>query len=148
MRFCLTNKRRAHVVKRWALKWAAALVVGHVLAAWAYLLVGCVPHSPINWPGVVQCEPGISDLVSTVSRILIGDGPEDQKTISARGKDALEELARTHAPGVVACVVERVVHDWTSPGAAPEPRRLAAAARGRSFLNAVGTDAQLPQDEP
>lgn len=111
------------------------------------LASGCgSARGPINWPGLVKCAPGISDLIASVSRVLIGDGPQDQTSISGRGKNELEDLARVHGPGTVACVVERLVNDWTGAGAAQEPLRLAAAARGQDFLTKVGTDAQLSPD--
>jgi hypothetical protein len=115
----------------------------NLLLALALLLTACGPHGPINWPGLFQCAPGISDLVGVVSRILIADGPADQTDMSTRGKRELEDLARTHGPSTVACVVERVVRDWNAPGAAQEPLRLAAAARGQAFLDQVGTHPQL-----
>jgi hypothetical protein len=67
--------------------------------------------------------------------------------MSTRGKRELEDLARTHGANTVACVVQRVVSDWNAPGAAQEPLRLAAAARGQDFLHQVGSHPQLT-DEP
>lgn len=107
------------------------------------LFASCGPRGPINWPGMVECAPGISDLVGVVSRILLGDGPADQTAIGTRAKHELEDLARAHGADTVACVVERVVTDWNAPGAAQEPLRLAAAARGQDFLHQVGSDPQL-----
>lgn len=115
----------------------------HLLVAISLVLLSCGPHGPINWPGLVECAPGISDLVGVVSRILLGAGPADQTELGTRGKRELEDLARTHGASTVACVIERVVSDWTAPGAAQEPLRLAAAARGRAFLSDVGTRPQL-----
>jgi hypothetical protein len=101
----------------------------------------CVPHGPIDWPRVVQCGPDISDIIGAVTRILLSDNHEsDAATLSGRAKDELSGLARTHGPDTVLCVIERLVNDWTAPGAASDPTRALGAARGQAFLDEVGVD--------
>lgn len=114
-----------------------------VFALCVMLAAACVPHGKVNWPGLIDCAPETSDLVGLVSRILIADGPADQASISERGKQAMEDAARKYGPNTVACVVRRVVSDWQAPGAAQEPVRMAAAARGDNFLESVGAHPQL-----
>lgn len=102
---------------------------------------------PVNWPAYTDCAPEVSDLVGTVSRILLGDGDADHRDIGDRAKDELTDLARAHGADTVACLVQQVVSDWTAPGAAQEPLRLSAAARGQDFLRDVHSVAHLqPED--
>jgi hypothetical protein len=93
--------------------------------------------SSATWPKVAECGgAAVSDLLGVVGRILMsGSGPR----IDAASKAELEQLAVAHGGSVVACVVDRLVRDWTSPGAAAVPERLEAASRGRDFLHEVGT---------
>jgi len=122
-----------------AIKWCAVLLLAALTSA-------CVPHGPINWPGLVNCAPGVSDLVGVVSRILLAAGPADQTSIGDRAKQQLEDLAREHGANVVSCVVQRVISDWNAPGAAQEPLRMAAAARGKDFLRVVGSNPTLADE--
>lgn len=93
----------------------------------------------VTWPKVAHCVPTASDAIGTVQRILLGDGDNAQTSISDRAKAELEGLAVNHGAQAVACLVDQVIKDWTSPGAAASPERAAATERGRDFLNDVGT---------
>lgn len=107
----------------------------------ALSLVSCTGSKhPVNWPKVLECGTSVSNIVGTVSRILLADGTPDMHTLTAAGESALNDLAREYGPGVVACVVKELVHDWTSPGAAQSPLRAAAAARGANFLAEKGLE--------
>jgi hypothetical protein len=114
-----------------------------------YIDAGCgaaAANGPgLDWPDVVECGPTVGNLVGTVSRVL-HEGARDQKTIGEAARAELEQLGLKHGTKTVACLVERLVHDWTSPGASAHPDRMAAAARGRDFLDDVGTKAILPDD--
>lgn len=88
---------------------------------------GCGTVGHVDWPTLATCSPSVPDLVSTVTRILLGSGDVDSQ---------LEQLAAQNGPSMISCVVDQLVQDWTSPGTAAEPARLAAAERGRAFLEA------------
>lgn len=99
----------------------------------------------VSWPKVAHCVPTANDAISTVQRILLGDGNTAQTSISDRAKAELEGLAVNHGAQSVACLVDQVIKDWTSPGASASPERVAATSRGRDFLNDIGT--QIERDD-
>lgn len=105
------------------------------------LLASCLPDSRgggVDWPKVANCGPGVDDVVSSVSRVLL-DGSENDAEISDRAVHELEQLAAEHGADTVACLVDLLVSDWLRPGASPNPDRMAAAMRGQDFLRDVGT---------
>jgi hypothetical protein len=110
------------------------LAVAFILA-----LSGCATTSGkgVSWPAVASCAPSTSDVVGSVSRVLLADGPASQRSISERAVDELEGLAREHTPRLVACLVDELVRGWSAPGAAAHPDRVAAVQRGRDFLERV-----------
>lgn len=99
--------------------------------------------APVQWPARVQCPASVDDLIATVSRILVGAGPPEQRALGEAARAELEAQARRHGSDKVVCMIERLASDWSAPDAAQEPLRLAAAARGRNFLQTVGVSAQL-----
>jgi hypothetical protein len=106
-----------------------------LLAAMAITLLcaACLPDSQgggVDWPEVAHCGPSVPDLVSDVSHVLLAGGdPAPQ----------LRDLAVEHGADVVVCLVDLLRRDWTAPGSAPEPHRLAAARRAQDWLTSVGT---------
>lgn len=118
----------------------SAVFYACVLCVFAVALNGCGKLPPIQWPKVAECADDIGgDLIGVVTRILLQDGA--QAVLSERSKDEIAQVARDHGYGTtaVACMIDQLAHDWTSPGAAQEPTRVAAAARARAFLREVGT---------
>jgi len=109
---------------------------------------GAQGGSGITWPKVAHCVPTASDLMGTVQRVLLGDGDNTQTTISDRAKSELTDLAVNHGSQAIACLIDQVIQDWTRPGAAASDERVAATARGRSFLNQVGTQIERDSDPP
>jgi hypothetical protein len=108
------------------------------------LVASCGQLPSVNWPTLVECAPDISDAVGVVGRILLEDG--DDSTIGQRGKRGLADLAAREGPKTVACLIERLVSDWTAVGAAQDPLLIHGAERGEKFLREVGTTVDL-QDE-
>lgn len=86
---------------------------------------------PVNWPEVVKCGPGVSDLIGIVSEVLLGESDV---------KKELESLAYTHGSDTVACVVERLRTDWSSPGASATPTRVRGVTRADAFLAEIKTE--------
>jgi hypothetical protein len=116
-----------------------------VLVLVAVSAVSCtIPGHGIAWPKLVQCAPDVSDAVGTVGRILLADG--DDSSIGQRGKRELADLAARVGPKTVACLIERLVSDWTAPGASQDPLLIHSAERGRAFLAEVGTQAELAEE--
>lgn len=109
------------------------------LAHWS---AACTIHGhPVDWPKLVKCGAiATEDVVGVVSRILLQDGLQPSITDSA--KQELEQLAGKEGPSVIACVVDELIREWTAPGAAQHPTRVAAAARGKDFLAKVGTQVE------
>jgi len=87
-------------------------------------------QTPVNWPELVECGPGVSDLIGIVTEVLLGDG--DVRT-------ELDNLARTNGTETVVCVVERLRSDWSAPGASATPQRAKGVDRADAFLTDVGT---------
>lgn len=100
----------------------------------------------VDWPKVATCAPSPSDLIGTVQRILLEEGPA-QTTIGDRAKNELETLATKNGPELVACLVDMVVREWSRPGASANPERMAGTARGRDFLNQIGTQTHYPDPD-
>jgi hypothetical protein len=123
-----------------------------ILLASALLLVsvlgcesGCNKQGTgVDWPKVATCAPRPSELIGTVQRILLAEGPA-QTTIGDRAKNELESLATQNGPALVACLVDMVVREWSRPGASANPERMAGTARGRDFLNKIGTETHYPE---
>lgn len=90
---------------------------------------GALQGSPIQWPDLVRCGPGVSDLVGTVTRVLDG----------ADYREQLADLALTHGTEAVVCLVDRLVTDWGRPGASMHEKRALQLERGRAFLREAGT---------
>lgn len=110
--------------------------------ALALSLTGCTPQKRVDWPKVLECGPDISDIITTVTRILLADGP---RSLSPSSTDELRDLALVHGTDVVACTIERLIQDWTRPGSAQAPETLMAASRGRQFLETQGVvEVRLP----
>ena len=103
----------------------------------ALLLVSCTPQHKVDWPRVLECGSKVSDIVATVTRILLADGP---RGLSDMRRKELLELATKHGSEAVACTINQLVHDWTGPGAALAPETLDAAQRGQAFLESVGVE--------
>lgn len=118
------------------IRFLASLAIALVFA---FSLPACGKLPPVKWPELVNCGSDAGrDLVDDATQILYDEGL-DKHTIGDKAKDLLTDLARDHGADVVACVVQRLVDTWTAPGAAAEPRRAAAADRGKDFLADVGT---------
>lgn len=97
---------------------------------------GTLAGKKVDWPAVVSdCAPNVPDAIGKVSGILLNDG--------SGWKDQLKDVAISEGPKTVACLVQRLVNDWSSPGAAQDPGVTAAADRGRAFLAEVGTTVRL-----
>ncbi len=114
-------------------------------------LAGCTTaggNTHVDWPRALSCAPSTSDLVGSVSRVLLGDGDSSRTSISDRAVGELEDLARQQTPKVVACLVDELVSGWSRPGAAQEPNRVAATQRGRDFLDRVAKTSVIRRDEP
>lgn len=116
--------------KRRVFRFAAVMVFACTTAR-------CRPSGPFHWPEVARCLPDVSDLVGTVTQILL----RDARSSSASGetKRLLEQLAREHGADTVLCLVDRLMRDWTSPNASSSPERVAAAGRAEAWLAEVGT---------
>lgn len=100
----------------------------------------CATLKDVVWPKVAECSGDvITDAVGAVGRILIGDGSENNTSISDRGVEQLQGLASEHGASTIACIIDRLISDWLAPNAAINMNRMAAAARGKDFLNRVGT---------
>jgi len=97
------------------------------------------PSGEVTWPELVQCGPDAHEIIGTVSRVLLDDGPINQSDLGTNAIAELEDLARKHGPETVACMVDLLIKDWTSVGAAASPERVGAANRGANFLRTVGT---------
>lgn len=100
----------------------------------------CLPETQVggvDWPKVAKCGPNVDDVVGAVERVLLSDGTG---SLSDRAKHELEQLAQQHGANTVACLVDLIVQQWTSPGAAQLPDRIAGASRGRGFLSAAGVE--------
>lgn len=100
----------------------------------------CLPDSQgggVDWPKVAKCGPSVDDVVGAVERVLLSDGTGG---MSDRAKSELEQLAQKHGANTIACLVDLLIQQWTSPGAAQLPERIAAAGRGRGFLSAEGVE--------
>lgn len=114
----------------------------------------------VEWPKAVSClQPPAADALSAVQGILLQDGRS--QTIGQVAIEQLERLAVEYSPSVIACLVDEAVHafepappvvaeaksrslqaplapDASVPvSAEPEPERVAAAQRGRDFLQRV-----------
>lgn len=137
--------------------------------------IGCssTNRPQVQWPAVASCLQVTPDEVfATVQAVLLSDGTE-QSTLSDRAVTQLEDLAVTHGPSAIACLVDRAVAALSAPTSAPATapgqaltsRRTArslvpgeqpvetlpelhtaAAARGRNFLAHVGT--QVRREAP
>jgi hypothetical protein len=105
-------------------KVVGTLVAGMLLAAFA--AVGCKP-SHIDWPKAVSCFGTPSaELVAQVRSIVEQDGLDE----------ALEDLARSHGPDVIACVLRELIDAFTAPtGMQSPPEKMAAARRIQDFFN-------------
>lgn len=122
----------------WSLSRVAVALIFVVVMAFG--IGGCGTLAQVDWPRLVQCGPGVSDIVAIVSRILLADG--SASTISDRGKAELQGLANEYGASTVACMIDRLRQDWTAPGAAQDSTRIAAAQRGSRFLADVGTQVE------
>lgn len=113
----------------------------------AAMLASCtVP--PVHWPRVVHCLPVVTDLAEEVEKILYADGSHEAKLANCHRLE-LRELAALRGAGPVVCVIEQLVEGWTAQGEDPaQAAARAAAARGRSFLHDVGTQAQFDRPPP
>lgn len=120
------------------------LMIGAAVALIACGFLGSA-GAPVSWPRLVQCAPSVEDVVGAVGRILLAD--DDDASISARGKRELEDLARVHGPSTIACLIERLVQDWTDPGKAQDPLLTHSAERGRAFLREVNSQPELPAEQ-
>jgi hypothetical protein len=94
----------------------------------------CKTLGPVVWPTAVKCLSAPSaELVSKVKVIVEQDGLAaafSDKTLSA-----LEDLARSYGPDVIACVLRELLDAYTAPtGMATPPDQLAAARRIQAFF--------------
>lgn len=103
----------------------------------ALCLSSCTPQKTVDWPRVLECGTKVTDIITTVTRILLQDG---MLAMSPRSREELLELGRQHGGGEVACAVQRAVNDFTGPGAAITAETGGAAARGLWFLDSVGVE--------
>lgn len=101
-----------------------------IVLALGLALGGCQQLQVPDWPEVVECGPDVSDLVSVVSRVLLGQGDVVSE---------LTQLAGTHGYDTVACLVDQLRSDWTESGAAASPERARGVQRAGAFLAEVGT---------
>ncbi len=107
---------------------------------------GCNKQGKVDWPKVASCAPQPHDMIGTVQRILLEEGPE-KTSIGDRAKNELESLATQKGPELIACLVDMVVREWSRPGASANPDRMAGTARGRDFLNQIGTQTHYPDPD-
>lgn len=112
-----------------------------LIAALAVTVVACDSctknGAPVVWPAVVSCVDDPLEIVGDVASVLINDA--GNKELSADGRQKLEDLATKKGTPAVLCLVDRLVREWVAPAAAPDPHRIAGAARGEAFLRAVKT---------
>lgn len=98
---------------------------------------GCPPTSPVQWPDVVNCGSDVAnDAIGKVTEALY-PMPGEDRPLGQRTRDSLADLARIHTPGVVACLVRRLVDRWAGAkesGAAMPPQRQIAFERGQQWL--------------
>jgi hypothetical protein len=99
---------------------------------------------PIKWPDLVQCGGDIGNLVGTVTQILLNDTGSGDVSPSARAK--LEQLAVQHGAESVVCVVSSILGDWSKPGAAMPPERIAAMSRAQGWMNSTGSRVLRPNN--
>ena len=121
------------MIRSLALAAVAALTLG---AAAPGCLSGGGAPSP-DWPKYVECGPDVSDLIATVTRVLFENGGSSSETLGDRARAELEDLGRAHGFETVTCLVDRLVQDWSAPGAAQTPERMRATKRGKSLLEGV-----------
>jgi hypothetical protein len=116
---------------------AALLLCALVSAA------SCKTLGPIIWPTAVKCFGAPSaELVAKVQAIVEQDGLE--AAFSGKTLEALEDLARSYGPDVIACVLRELLDAYTAPtGMAAPPDKLAAARRIQAFF--VEQQMQVPQ---
>jgi hypothetical protein len=101
---------------------------------------GSGPNDPSDvgdgWPDVVECalDGVVPDIIDTVSRIFRA-GTVNESALSDAGRDELEALGKKHGYKSVACVVSKLINDWTSPGATQTPERMGSVQRARHFLD-------------
>lgn len=100
------------------------------LAFLAVATVSCLPQQQVDWPDVADCGPDTNDIIDVVSQVLFTGG---------NWRDKLEKLAVEHGSETVVCMVDRLQADWSAPGAASTPERVAALARANTFLDEIGT---------
>ncbi len=115
-------------------------------------VLACTPPpqaQKLNWPDVVEeCAPTKTELLDTVSEVLLSDG---DASLSDRAFTLLEKLAYQETPEAVVCAVNNLHVQWTSVSSKtsalssgePVPdattSNQAAAKRGAEFLDRVGT---------
>jgi hypothetical protein len=97
-----------------------------------------------GWPDVVECGPDISDVIGTVTNILLR-GTSGETNLAEVAKDELKQLAEEHGANAVVCAIDKLAGksgDWFAPGATQTPERMGAAQRGRNFLESESIEVQ------
>jgi len=110
---------------------------------------GCLSNTPgdpnpdhsIDWPSYVDCGPDVSDLIGVVTRIVMSnDGFAQGKELADNAVAELEALAKEHGGETVACLLDRVIADWSRPGAAASEQIGPALERAKSFMRSEGIE--------
>jgi len=110
---------------------------------------GCLSNTPgdpnpdhsIDWPSYVECGPDVSDLIGVVTRIVMSnDGFAQGKELADNAVAELEALAKEHGGETVACLVDRLIADWSRPGAAASEQIGPALERAKSFMRSEGIE--------
>jgi hypothetical protein len=81
------------------------------------------------WPAVARCAPSVPSLVGQVAAILLAGGDYEA---------ALLELAKKATKEAVICAAQTATDELSSGKLGTSSDRLAAAARGRAFLEKTG----------
>lgn len=111
-------------------------VVSFALMAACTTGSGPGPDEPSSdaWPDVVECVADhVPSAIDKITEVLLAGGDPTE---------ALVELAEVHGFDVVSCGVNKLIDDWTSPGATASPERLGAVERGRAFMQREGISVQ------
>lgn len=125
---------------------AASLIVLVLPALLAFGPSSCTKIGnapPFNWPAAVSCGPDIGEAIGKVTQILVSSGDKNNPLkLSQDGEQQLTQLATEYGAAAVLCLVDQLVRDWSSPGAAAPPWRAQAARRGLTFIDGTRTQIQ------
>jgi hypothetical protein len=103
---------------------SALAIVGLILCALP-LFTGCASVKDVVWPTVAKCAPAPKQIVSDVIDVLRKD---PGGSLTERGMNLLEELARKHGESVIACTIADVA-DRMSGSDDPDELRMRGKAK-------------------